>query len=117
MKILVVDDSQLARMAILKALMALKPDVQVVEGENGAEAVELYQLHLPDAVFLDLTMPVMSGMEALEKILILDPNAKIIIITADIQKKANDKVIRTGAKMLVEKPINQEKMQMILDSL
>ena len=68
MKILVVDDSKIARMSVIKSLKVVHPDAELIQATNGLEAVESYKKERPDVVFLDLTMPVMDGYEALKKI-------------------------------------------------
>lgn len=113
MKILVVDDSSLARKILIKELKKIEPSAQILEAENGAIAVEMFKNEKPAAVFLDLTMPVMDGYEALEHIMSLDPYAQVIIVSADIQPEARKKVLQIGAKNMCPKPINSEKMESI----
>ena len=117
MKYLVADDSKLARLSLIKSLKTHVHDAEIFQATNGVEAVETVKEHKPDIVFLDLTMPVMDGYEALPKILEAYPNAKIVVISADIQEKAKEKVIALGAQLHVQKPINADKMQDILDIL
>lgn len=117
MKYLVTDDSKLARLSLVKSLKAHVDDAEIFQAANGAEAVETVKEHKPDIVFLDLTMPVMDGYEALPKILEAHPSAKVVVVSADIQEKAKEKVIGLGAQLHVQKPINADKMQDILDIL
>ncbi len=117
MKYLVTDDSKLARLSLVKSLKAHVYNAEIFQANNGAEAIEIAKEHKPDIVFLDLTMPVMDGYEALPKILEAYPNAKIVVVSADIQEKAKEKVIGLGAQLHVQKPINADKMQDILDIL
>lgn len=114
MKVLVVDDSRLARFSLIKLLKEYDSNVEIFEGENGAVAVELYQANLPDLVFLDLTMPVMDGFEALKRIM-QDKSAKVIVVSADIQVQAQEQVLADGALMMIPKPINADKMTAILN--
>lgn len=113
MKILVVDDSKLARKFLIKELNKVEPTAEILEAENGAIAVETYKTQKPDAVFLDLTMPVMDGFEALVEIMKIDKYAQVIIVSADIQEEARTRVLRDGAKNMCPKPITEEKMQNI----
>ena len=118
MKILVTDDSKMARKMVIKILNdVLNENVEVFEGQNGQEAFDLYKEHLPEIVFLDLTMPVMNGFEALSKIKEFDKNAKVVIISADIQKLSMDKALQLGAFNFVKKPIDATKMQQILEKI
>lgn len=113
MKILVVDDSRIGRMSVIKSLDVVRPDAEVFQAVNGLEAVELFTQERPDIVFLDLTMPVMDGYEALKQIMKVDKNAQVIIVSADIQSEAKLRVLAAGAKNMYPKPINDEKMVQI----
>ena len=115
MKYLVVDDSKLARLSLIKSLKSHVGDATIFQATNGQEAVEVMSQEKADIVFLDLTMPIMDGYEALPKLLEENRNAKIVVVSAEIQKKAQEKVIALGAKFHIQKPINQDKMKDILD--
>lgn len=115
MKILVVDDSKIARMSVIKSLMEVMPDVEVFQATNGLEAVELFTKERPFAVFLDLTMPVMNGYEALKRIMEIDKAARVIIVSADIQSEAKLRVLGAGAKNMYPKPINYEIVKLIFE--
>ncbi len=118
MKILIIDDTKLSRMMILKRMPAeLKETASIIQGANGEEAIELYKKHSPDIVFLDLTMPVMDGFTALPLILKHDPKAVVYVVTADVQAKSKEKVMANGATSLEEKPISEERLAEIFASL
>lgn len=117
MKILVADDSKLARLSLIKSIKGLEPHCEIIEAENGLIAVEQFKENSPSIVFLDLTMPVMDGYEALEKIIEMNSKAQVVIVTADIQSQAQAQVIALGAKMVIPKPISNEKMQAVLEQL
>lgn len=113
LKILVVDDSKLARMSIIKTVKSVEPGAEFIQAENGAIAVELFEKEKPRVVFLDLTMPVMDGFEALVKIMKIDSDAQVVVVSADIQAEAKKRVLADGAKAMCPKPINDEKMLQI----
>ena len=118
MKILVTDDSKMARKMVTKTLTEiLGDDVEIHEAQNGQEALDLYKQISPNIAFLDLTMPIMDGFEALEKIKEFDSNAKVVIISADIQKLSMDKALQLGAYNFIKKPIDTSKMQQIIDKI
>ena len=118
MKILVTDVSKMARKMVIKILKdILGENVEIHEGQNGQEALDLYKELLPKIVFLDLTMPIMDGFEALEKIKEFDKNAKVVIISADIQKLSMDKALQLGAFNFIKKPIDLTKMEQILNKI
>ncbi|RLA77484.1 MAG: response regulator [Epsilonproteobacteria bacterium] len=115
MKYLVTDDSKLARLTLLKSLKVHVGDAEIFQAENGAIAVDIVKNEKPDIVFLDLTMPVMDGYEALDKMMEINKNLKVVVVSADIQEKARERVINSGAQLHVQKPINADKMLEILE--
>lgn len=118
MKILVTDDSRMARKMLIKTLSeVLGENFELSEAQDGEEAVNLYKENSFDIVFLDLTMPVMDGFTALELIKNHDNSAKIVVVSADIQKAAVDKVLELGALSFIKKPIDSQKMQQIFEKL
>lgn len=115
MKFLIVDDSNMARRSVNKVLSEyLTPDDEVLYAVNGKEAVDTYKEHRPDFCFMDLTMPIMDGYEATIQIKEYDNKAKIMIVSADVQKGAKEKALNNGAIGFVQKPINSKKMQQIV---
>lgn len=117
MKYLVVDDSKLARLSLIKSLKAHIEDAETFQAVNGQEAVDIVKKEKPDIAFLDLTMPIMDGYEALPLMIEANPKLKIVVISADVQEKAKTKVIELGAQFHVQKPINPIKMLEILEIL
>ena len=118
MKILVTDDSKMARKMVIKTLTEnIEGDLEIFEAQNGQEALDLYKEISPKIVFLDLTMPIMYGFTALEKIKEFDVNAKVVVISADIQKLSMDRVLQLGAFNFVKKPIDSSKMKQIFEKL
>jgi two-component system, chemotaxis family, chemotaxis protein CheY len=107
-KILIVDDSAMSRRMMRRIVESA--GFEVVEAEEGPEALERYYLDKPAVVFLDLTMRDMYGLEVLEKLRQLDPNARVIIASADIQDMTRDSVIEAGADAFINKPLTSEKV-------
>lgn len=117
MKALVVDDSKLARLSLAKVLSSFITPENIFQAENGAIALDIAQETAIDLVFLDLTMPVMDGYEALPKLLQINPDLQVMVVSADIQPKAREKVLELGARMHVQKPISADKMNEIFGQL
>jgi len=115
MKYLVVDDSKLARLSLVKSLKINREEAEIFQATNGLEALELMKQEHTDIVFLDLTMPHMDGYTVLPKLLEINANAKVVVVSADIQTKAKERVIALGAQLHIQKPINADKMKEILD--
>ncbi|BAK70984.1 response regulator [Aliarcobacter butzleri] len=118
MKVLVTDDSKMARKMVVRSLEeSTIKNLEIFEAQNGQEAIDLYKEISPKIVFLDLTMPIMDGFEALKRIKEIDENAKVVIISADIQKLSMDRVRELGAFNFIKKPIDALKMQQILEKI
>ncbi len=105
-KILVVDDSSLSRRALRRILET--EGHEVIEAEDGHAAIERYFLEKPDLVFLDLVMKEMYGLDALARLRELDPQARVIIATADIQSSTRAMAEQAGALGVVTKPFMAE---------
>jgi two-component system chemotaxis response regulator CheY len=115
MKFLVVDDSGLSRKMARTALQQLGHTV--VEAPDGAAALERYVLEKPDFVLLDLVMPGMSGFDVLVHLRALDPAARVIVCTADIQSTSRERVQRDGALGVLNKPVNIDQISAKLNEI
>jgi len=107
-KILVVDDAAFMRMRCSKLLT--ENGYEVVEAENGLDAIAKYREHAPDAVLLDITMPEMDGLTALKEIRKVDPEAKVAMVTAMGQQSMIMDAIKSGAKDFVVKPFQPDRV-------
>lgn len=114
--LVIVDDSALIRKT-LRDLVESAGYTVVAEGTNGAEGLEAYKEFHPDLITLDITMPVMDGVEALEKIMEADPAAKVIMITAAGQQQKVIKALRVGATKFIMKPFNRDEVLAALDEI
>lgn len=104
-KILLVDDSGLARRS-MRAI--LEPaGYQVVEAEDGMSALERYFLEKPDLVLLDLVMRGMNGLDVLSKLHELDRDARVVVVSADIQDSSREMAESGGASGFVTKPVER----------
>ena len=106
-RVLVVDDAAFMRMAI-KIILSRNGFEVVGEAENGAIAIKKYSELRPDIVTMDITMPEVSGMEALKSIRVLDPEAKIIMVSAMGQEGMVREAIMFGAKSFIIKPFKDD---------
>lgn|SRR4030067_229102 len=106
-KILIVDDSVVARLGVKNCILK-DASYEIYEAFDGFMGVEEFKRVSPDITFLDMTMPVMSGIQALEEIKKIDENAIVIVITADTQPKTIEKVKELGALTLLRKPPKKE---------
>ena len=98
MKIVIIDDDNFVAIS-LKTILETNEDIQVLAmGNSGKEAIDLYQLHHPDILLMDIRMDEMSGLEAGSIILASNPNAKILFLTTFSDDEYIIKAIHMGAK-------------------
>ncbi len=114
--VLVVDDSALIRKILISLLDSNGFNV-VGEATNGKEGVELFKELKPDLVTLDVTMPVMDGVEALKEIIATDSTAKVAMITAAGQKEKLMEALKIGAQLFITKPFDEKKVLSSLEDL
>ncbi len=108
-RVMIVDDALFMR-TMLRDIFASAGWQIVVEAETGAEAIAEYKIHQPDLVTMDLVMPEMGGIVALEKILIDDPAARIVVCSALGQKNLILDAINAGAKDFIVKPFQDNQV-------
>ena len=107
-RVLIVDDSALARRNLRQILESANCEVD--EAEDGLSALERYFLEKPDVVLLDLVMRGMYGLDVLEKLRQLDPLAKVVVVSADVQTSSQQLVDQAGAKAFITKPFDREEV-------
>jgi two-component system chemotaxis response regulator CheY len=108
-KILIVDDSLFMRMILKNVIQELGYET-AAEATNGVEALTLYKELKPDLTTLDITMPEMDGITALEELRAIDPDAKIIMVSAMGQQALLIQAISMGACDYIVKPFNKERV-------
>jgi len=108
--VLIVDDAKFMRTLVKDALTPAGHQI-IGEAENGNEAVDMYKKLKPDLVTMDITMREKDGIEAAEEILNIDPQARIIMVTALGQENLLTKAIKLGVKDFVVKPFPPERLQ------
>jgi len=114
MKILIVDDEQLARERLQRHLLELDSSYELIQAENGLVALEQSKQHNPDIVLLDIRMPGMDGIETATKLSELETPPAIIFTTA-YDEYALD-AFDTHAIAYLLKPIRKEKLDKALQS-
>ena len=112
-KILIVDDSALTRRSLRQILETA--GCEVAEAENGLDTLERYFLDKPNVVMLDLVMHGMYGLEVLQKIRELDPQARVVVVSADIQTSSQDLAGEAGATAFINKPFDRAEILSALD--
>ncbi len=107
--ILIVDDSLIMRRN-LRTILERNGHEVIAEATNGEDAIRLYALHHPDLVTMDITMPILNGIEAVKRITTHYPNASIIVISAFDQRNMLFEAMENGAKHYIIKPITEAKL-------
>ena len=113
--ILIVDDAQFIRMRVSKVLT--HHGHAVIEAEDGDQAVQAYRASQPDAVVMDITMPVKDGIAALSEIRQYDAQARVIMLTALGQQGMVLQALRAGAKDYLLKPFDPDGLIRALDKV
>lgn len=111
--IMIVDDSRTSR-KVLREILVRNGHVVVAEATNGEEGYLMYKELKPQIVTMDITMPVMDGVECLSLIKKENPDAKVLMLTAAGQKEKMLESIKRGASEFIMKPFNEAE---ILDAL
>ena len=106
MKVLLVDDSGMARRRVRQMLES--EGYEVIEAEDGVVALERYFVDKPDLVLLDLVMHGMYGLEVLTKLRELDPAARVVVVSADVQDSSKEMVQAAGAHAFLVKPVERD---------
>ena len=115
-KVLIVDDASFMRM-IIKGILQKNGFEVVGEAVNGIEGVRKYKELRPDIVTMDLTMPEMSGIEALINIREFDPESKVVMISAMGQEALVRDAIMNGAKSFIVKPFKEDHVVQTLNKI
>ena len=115
-RILIVDDSKTSRKFLRNMLEQAGHEI-VAEAVDGAEGVEKFKIYRPDITTMDITMPEMSGLEAVKGIKKIDSNAKILMVSAMGQESLVREAIINGAKGFIVKPFKEEYLIKAIDTM
>lgn len=113
MHILIADDSMLARMVLKDSIPV--DGIEVHEAVNGRDALEKFSEIAPDILFLDLTMPEMSGEEVLMRLGGMAHKARIFVISADVQQRTMERILSLGAAGILKKPPSKSDILSIVE--
>lgn len=108
-KILIVDDAKFMRTTLVTILTRDNHEI-AGEAENGEVAVSLYKKTQPDLVIMDITMPVMNGIDAIKAIMEYDAKAQIVVCSAMGHQKIVVDAIELGAKEFIVKPFDEHRV-------
>ncbi|MCC6037164.1 MAG: response regulator [Armatimonadetes bacterium] len=111
-KVLIADDAAFIRMKLKKVLEDL--GLEVIEAANGAEAVQKFKEQNPNLVLLDITMPEMDGLKALQVIMETDSSAQVVMVSALGQESVVMQALQLGAKDFVVKPFQPDQIKQVV---
>lgn len=116
LKLMVVDDSLVIREKITQILQ--NEDFELVgTAKNGLEAVEQFKLHKPQVMTLDITMPLMDGLETIQAIMDIDDSVRVLVISALADKPTLIQAMKLGAYGFLCKPFNDIELAEALEEL
>ena len=114
--ILIVDDSRTSR-KMLRNILEENGHKVVDEAADGQEGVKKYQATKPDIVTMDITMPIVDGVEALKMIKAMHSEAKVIMVTAAGQRNKMIECIKEGADEFLTKPFEQGEILVVISKI
>ncbi len=115
--VLLVEDQKLIRVG-LKSLFEGQNDIEVTsEAQTGKEAVEKFRTNHPDVVVMDIGLPDISGIEATKRILEIDNNAKVIILTSHLSEQEVIDALHAGACAYAMKDISTDILKMVIKTV
>ena len=106
--IMIVDDSNYTRRTHRRILES--DGHAVVEAASGMAAIEGFFVHRPDVMLLDLTMEDMSGIDVLDRLRELAADARVIVVSADVQRTTSKLVTDAGARRFLGKPVAADEL-------
>lgn len=115
-KILIVDDAAFMR-KLLKNIVLEQGYEVIGEASNGLEALELIESLTPEALLIDITMPMLDGISTIEKIRKENKELKIIVCSAMANQEMVIKAIKVGADDFIQKPFKNERVVEVLTNV
>ena len=112
-RFLIVDDSAFARRNLARMVESFGGKI-VAEAADGAAALQQYTTHQPDLVLMDVTMPNVRGIEAVELIIAKHPNARIVMVSSVGSQDNVVAALQKGARHFVQKPVKPEVLYEVL---
>jgi len=115
-RILIVDDAG-ATHFLLKDMLEFLGHKLIAEASTGEEAIRAYEQYRPTLVTLDLGLPDIHGLDVLQKLLEMDPDARVLIVTGDSRKSSEAEALKRGAKGVLHKPFMIEELEKTIKSV
>lgn len=116
-KILIADDSKFSQKVTANLIRKYITDSDIYFADDGQEAYKKYIEINPDYIFADLLMPNVNGEELIKLIKKHNSNAKIIVISADVQKDVRREIESYNVMSFINKPFNEEKARLVYNMI
>lgn len=113
LKILMVDDSVFSQKVAANLLKKVMGDIEISFANDGEQGYLAYKEIKPDFVFLDLLMPKINGQDLIYLLKKFDADAKIFVVSADVQKNVREEIDKCNILAFVNKPFTEEKAQLV----
>ena len=111
---MIVDDSALIRRKITREFDKKKFQL-VATAVNGEQAIDLFKMHRPQIVTMDITMPMLDGIECIETLIALDPAVQILVVSALSDQATGMEALEKGANGFLIKPFSEDQITSALD--
>lgn len=115
-RVLIVDDSKTSRRFLSNMLTEAGHEV-VAEAVDGEEGIKKYEEFKPDIVTMDITMPKLDGIDAVSEIIKIDPDARIVMVTAAGQKSNIVEALKRGAADFIQKPFESSAILSVIEKV
>lgn len=115
-KLMIVDDSNIIRSKITRTLTQHQMEV-VATACNGEEAISLFKTSKPDVVTMDLTMPLMDGLECIRALRKINPKVQILVVSALSDKSTAIQALKEGAQGFLCKPFSESELTEAMEEL
>ncbi len=116
-KILIVDDASFMRTVLKDIIKSNGLASEIYEAADGVEGVKSFQKIQPDLVTMDVNMPRADGIQALRAILKINPNAKVVMVTAIEEKHVVQDAMKLGARDYVVKPFDRSSVPLVINKV
>lgn len=117
LKVLIVDDSIFSQKTTANLIGKLLDDVEIFFAKDGEEGFIKYKNIKPDYTFIDLLMPKINGQELLKLIKEFNNDAKVFVVSADVQKSVREEMEAYNVMAFINKPFNEEKAQLVCEMI
>ena len=114
--VLVVDDSRVSRLMVRQYILSSRPEWHISEAATGEEALERADTAIPDLIIIDVNMPGMGGLAAAEQLRTVCPDARITLLTANVQNATRNRANELGIGFM-EKPITEARIHQLIGTL